>query len=324
MVRLMTEEEKKEETCPICGSKEIIYDTSRGEKYCSVCGTVLEENIIDFGPEWRAYDAEQRKSRARVGSPIKYTRANKGLTTEIDTFNRDYRNVKIKGTLKSKVKKLRKWHKRSSISNSLERNLSIALQELNRICAALDIPENLREQAALLYRKSVEKGMIRGRLIESVVAAIIYIICRKYGIPRTMEEISEYSGVEERDIGRTFRFLKKDLNIEIPLSTPEQYVPRFASELGLPGEAQEIALKVLEEAKKRGLISGKGPVGIAAASIYIATQIMKIKKTQKEVADVAKVTEVTIRNRYRELKEKLEDFINQLEKEYEEKSIENI
>ena len=291
--------------CPDCGSNSLKHDYSKAELFCQKCGSVIEENMVDFGPEWRAFDADQRAKRQRTGAPIKYTKPNKGLVTEIDRYNRDIRGSKISPQSQAQMYRLRKWHKRSSISSSMERNLTIALSELDRIASALGLPSNVREASALLYRKAVEKGLIRGRLIESVVAAVLYTLCRQYGIPRTLDEISEVSGIPKKEIGRTYRFIKKELYVKVPLTNPVHYVPRFASELGLSGEVQERAKEILDQAIKKGLISGRGPTGVAAAAVYIAGVVMGERRTQKEVADVAGVTEVTIRNRYRELKREL-------------------
>lgn len=291
--------------CKECGSTDVTKDYARAEIVCNKCGTVVDESIIDTGPEWRAFDSDQLKKRARTGAPIKFTKPNKGLATEIDQYNRDIRGVKIPAKSRAQMYRLRKWHKRTSISSSMERNLAIALSELDRIASTLSLPQNIREASALLYRKAVEKGLIRGRLIESVVAAVLYTVCRKYGIPRTLDEIAEVSGISKKEIGRTYRFLKRDLGISMPLTNPVHYVPRFASELGLSGEVQEKAREILEHAIGGGLISGRGPTGVAAAAVYIAGVLMGERRTQKEVADVAGVTEVTIRNRYRELKDRL-------------------
>ncbi len=296
---------KPQMRCPECGSTNLRWDYERAELVCMDCGTVIEESMIDFGPEWRAFDSYQKTKRQRTGSPIKYTKPNKGLVTEIDKYNRDIRGGKLSPQAASQMGRLRKWHKRSSIASSIERNLTIAMGDLERISSYLGLPANIREAAALLYRKAVEKGLIRGRLIESVVAAVIYMVCRQYGIPRTLDEISEISGISKKEIGRTYRFLKKELYVDVPLTNPIYYVPRFASALGLSGKVQEKAKDILNEAVEKGLISGRGPTGVAAAAVYIASVMMGERRTQKEVAEVAGVTEVTIRNRYRELKREL-------------------
>ncbi len=296
--------------CPECKSTRLIRDYERGEIICADCGLIIAENIEDQGPEWRAFDAEQKEKKARGGAPIKYMRPNKGLVTEIDQYNRDIRGGKISPKKQAQLYRMRKWHKRASVSTSMERNLIIALTELDRVASSLGLPENIKESAALLYRKAVKAELIRGRLIESVVAAVIYAICRMQGIPRTLDEISKASGIEKKEIGRAYRFLKSELEMDVPLTDPSQYVPKFAAALKLDNGVQDDAVKLIRKALRRGLISGRGPTGVAAAALYIASALHGVKKTQKEVADVAGVTEVTIRNRYRELKKELGLKIN--------------
>lgn len=291
--------------CPDCGSKSLKRDNERGEVVCRQCGLVVEEDMVQEGPEWRAFDSEQRASRARTGAPLKYMSPNKGLVTEIDQYNRDVRGGKIAPSQQAQLYRMRKWHKRASISNSIERNLAIALTELNRVASHLGLPESIRESGALLYRKCVEKGLIRGRQIESVVSAVLYAICRQYGIPRTLDEISSVAEISKKEIGRTYRLVTQELNLKIPLTNPRFYISRFITELKLSGETQEKAVELLDQAVAKGLISGRGPMGVAAAAVYIASVMTGERRTQKEVADVAGVTEVTIRNRYRELKKSL-------------------
>lgn len=212
--------------CPSCGSSEIIFDSERGEKVCNNCGLVIEENATDSGPEWRAFDSDQRNSRARTGAPIKYTKPNRGLVTEIDLYNKDIRGVRIPSKRQAQLYRMRKWHKRASISNSSERNYLIALPELTRVSSYLGLPENIRENAALLYRKCVQSNMIRGRPIETVVQAVIYAACRSAGMPRTLDEISSISGLPKKEIGRAYRVISHELGLKIPLTDPISYVPR--------------------------------------------------------------------------------------------------
>ncbi|MBS3069983.1 transcription initiation factor IIB [Candidatus Micrarchaeota archaeon] len=292
--------------CPDCASKKLKVNSERGETVCINCGLVIEENMVQEGPEWRAFDAEQRASRARAGAPLKYMNPNRGLVTEIDQYNRDTRGGKIAPAQQAQLYRMRKWHKRASISNSIERNLAIALTELNRVASHLGLPEIIRESSALLYRKCVEKGLIRGRQIESVVSAVIYAICRKYGIPRTLDEISAVAEIPKKEIGRTYRLITQELGLKIPLTNPQFYITRFVTALKLSGATQKKSQEILEQAMQKGLISGRGPMGVAAAAVYIASVLTGERRTQKEVADVAGVTEVTIRNRYRELKRALQ------------------
>jgi transcription initiation factor TFIIB len=296
--------------CPSCGASDIIFDNERGELVCNSCGLVIEENATDTGPEWRAFDADQRNARARTGAPIKYTKPNRGLVTEIDLYNKDIRGVRIPSKRQAQLYRMRKWHKRASISSSSERNYLIALPELNRVSSYLGLPDNIRENAALLYRKCVQSNMIRGRPIETVVQAVIYAACRSAGMPRTLDEISSISGLPKKEIGRAYRVISHELGLKIPLTDPISYVPRYVNSLKLSGEAQEKSIELLKHAMKKGLVSGRSPTGVSAAAVYIAGALCGERRTQKEVADVAGVTEVTIRNRYRELKEQLNIDVN--------------
>ncbi|MEM4295205.1 MAG: TFIIB-type zinc ribbon-containing protein, partial [Candidatus Anstonellales archaeon] len=206
--------------CPECGSNDIVRDYTRGEMICRNCGLVIAENLEDFGPEWRSFDTEQKAKRARGGSPVTLMKPHKGLVTEIDQYNKDIRGARIDVKQQAQLHRLRKWHRRVSVATSFEKNLAIALSELDRVGSTLGLPNNVKEAAANLYRKAVKQELIRGRLIESIVAAIIYSICRIHGIPRTLEEISKASGIEKKEIGRAYRFLKKELDINIPLTDP--------------------------------------------------------------------------------------------------------
>ena len=292
-------------SCPECKGKRLVRDYEKGEILCANCGLIVSENINDMGPEWRAFDSEQREKKARGGAPLKFMRPNKGLVTEIDQFNRDSRGSRISPKKQAQLYRMRKWHRRVSIASSMERNLVIALSELDRVGSSLGLPDNIKESSALLYRRAVKAELIRGRLIESVVSAVIYAICRMQGIPRTLDEVSRASGIPKKEIGRAYRFIKGGLRIDVPITDPSQYIAKLASALRLSGGVQEDAIKIINKALRDGLASGRGPTGVAAAAIYIATAMHGESKTQKEVADAAGVTEVTIRNRYKELKREL-------------------
>ncbi|MGC9157086.1 MAG: transcription initiation factor IIB [Candidatus Micrarchaeia archaeon] len=301
---------EKPRVCPSCGSTDIVYDAVRGEYVCNNCGLVIEANVVDTGPEWRAFDADQRNERARTGAPIKYMKSNKGLVTEIDMYNKDIRGAKLPSKRQAQLYRIRKWHKRASIASSSERNYLVALPELSRVGSYLGLPENIRESAALLYRKCVKNNLIRGRPIETVVNAALYTVCRQAGMPRTLDEISQISGVPKKEIGRTYRIIVHELGLKIPLTNPISYVPRYVAALKLSSEVQEKAESLLRQAMKKGLVSGRSPTGVCAAAVYIASALVGERRTQKEVAEVAGVTEVTIRNRYRELKKELNIDVN--------------
>ena len=291
--------------CPECGSTKVYKDPKTGEYVCSKCHTVLSYDQIDLGKDWRSYNNSDKQDSISTGSPMKYTKINKGMETMIERTGRDLRGNRLSTKSRAQMYRLIKWHKRSSISNSMQRNLSIALTELKRVGSYLNIPNSLIETSALLYRKTVEKGLIRGRLIEAVVAAVLYSVCRTYNVPRTLNEMAEASGLTKKEIGRTYRFIVKELDIAVPLTDPSYYISRFVSVLNLSPAVEAKGKTIVKKAISSGLISGRGPTGVAAAAVYIAALMVGERRTQKEVANVAGVTEVTIRNRYRELKAKL-------------------
>ncbi len=291
--------------CPSCGSTSLIFDNERSELVCNSCGLIIEENFTDTGPEWRAFDAEQNAARARTGAPIRYNKPNKGLVTEIDRYNKDIRGVSIPSKRLAQMYRMKQWNKRAGIANSSERNYLIALPELNRVSSYLGLPDNIRESAAMLYRKCVQNNLIRGRPIETVVQAVIYASSRQAGTPRTLNEISAISGISKKDIGRAYRVIAHELDLRIPLTDPAAYVPRYADALKLSEDVREKAVQILKAVMEKGLVSGRSPTGVSAAVVYIASAISGERRTQKEVADAAGVTEVTIRNRYKELKEQL-------------------
>jgi transcription initiation factor TFIIB len=287
--------------CPDCGSTSFIEDPSRGELVCSKCGLVMQEEMIDTGQEWRAFDTEQMSRRARGGAPLTFTKHDKGLTTEIGKGLGEL--YKVPAKKRAQYYRLTKWHKR--LIKSKDRNLSFALSELQRIVSYLSLSRPIHERIARYYEEAVNKGLVRGRSIESVVAALTYVVSREFSSSRTLDEISEASGVEKREIGRTYRYIARELGIRILPADPVSFVPRFCSMLGLSDRVQAKSIEILKKAKKFDVTSGKGPTGVAAAAIYIACVLIGEKRTQREVADICSITEVTIRNRYKELVEKL-------------------
>jgi len=298
-------------TCPECEAQRFEEDSAKGELICTECGMVIDENRIDESAEWRAFNAEEQEKKARAGQPLTYTKHDMGVSTEIGKGDGEL--YKVSGNKRAQYYRLRKWHKR--LTKSKDRNLGFALSELNSMISNLNLPESVHEETARLYEKAVDKGLVRGRSMESIISAIIYIVARKQGTPRTLDEISDASGIEKREIGRAYRYVARELGLRILPAKPQDYVPRFAGKLQLSGEVQARARQILKEARERDLLSGKGPTGLAAAALYIAAVLEGEKRTQREVADVVGVTEVTIRNRYKELAEKLG-----LEEELEEKS----
>lgn len=294
-----SEDETEKTTCPSCGSDRIIHQSSRGERICEECGLVVEDELVDSGPEWRAFNHQERQEKSRVGAPTTNTMHDKGLTTQIDWKDKDAYGRAISSKKRSQMNRLRKWQERIRTKDAGERNLQFALSEIDRMASALGVPRDVREVTSVIYRRALDEDLIRGRSIEGVATAALYAGCRQEGIPRSLEEIAEVSRVERIEISRTYRYISSELGLELLPIDPKQYVPRFTSKLDLPQEVETKANQIIGETADP-LLSGRGPSGFAAAAIYAAALLCNEKRTQKEVADVAQVTEVTIRNRYQE------------------------
>ena len=291
--------------CPECGSTEIIQDYARGDLICKNCGSVIDEHLIDDGPEWRAFTNEEKGRRARVGSPTTYAVHDKGLSTEIGWEDRDVYGKKLSPTQKAQMYRLKKWHTRSRVSSSMDRNLVLAMSELDRLASQLGLPRTVKETAALIYRSAIEKQLIKGRSIEAMVAAAVYGASRVRRVPRTLDEIARNSRVNRKELGRSYRLLVTELKLKIPPPNPTDYIVRFGSELRLSGKTTRRAIALLNQAKAKGLTVGKDPTGLAAAAMYIASILEGERRTQREIAETATVTEVTVRNRYKELVKQL-------------------
>ena len=308
-VREAESEETQEsvDTCPECGGN-LVTDTEHGETVCDDCGLVVEEDSVDRGPEWRAFDASERDNKSRVGAPTTNMMHDKGLSTNIGWQDKDAYGNSLSSRQREKMQRLRTWNERFRTRDSKERNLKQALGEIDRMASALGLPDNVRETASVIYRRALDEDLLPGRSIEGVATSSLYAAARQAGTPRSLDEIAAVSRVEKDEIARTYRYVVRELSLEIQPADPESYVPRFASDLDLPEEVERRARQLLATAKEQGVHSGKSPVGLAAAAVYAASLLANQKVTQNEVSEVANISEVTIRNRYHELLEAEEDF----------------
>jgi len=288
--------------CPECSGM-LVNDEEHGETVCQDCGLVVDADEIDRGPEWRAFDSKEKNQKSRVGAPTTNTMHDKGLSTNIDWRDKDAYGNSLGARQREKMQRLRKWNERFRTRDSKERNLKQALGEIDRMASALGLPNNVRETASVIYRRALEEDLLPGRSIEGVATACVYAAARQAGVPRSLDEISEVSRVEKNEVARTYRYVVRELGLEVRPADPESYVPRFASGLELSDEAEHRARSLLQNAKEKGVHSGKSPVGLAAAAVYAAALLTNEKTTQAAVSEVADISEVTIRNRYHELLE---------------------
>ena len=284
--------------CPNCGSTEFFMDDVRFEKSCAACGLVLEENMIDTSIRGTARDKEGN-SYGQNGAPKDIAIHDGGLSTTFDV-NRGY--LKDKG----RWIRIRKMNNQARVGDPRSRNLSRAFTKLSLIVSQLSLSKNVKRESASIYRKALDEDLIRGRSIEKLMVATIYIACRQCDVPRTLDEISEGTGIDKKTIGKNYRFLSRELGINLPVVSPNAFVPRFASKLGLSSEVEVKSIEIINQAKELGITSGKDPASITAASLYWACLLLGERRTQTEIAKKLGVTEVTIRNRFKELNAELD------------------
>jgi transcription initiation factor TFIIB len=297
-----TESAEDVATCPECDAR-LQADSEHGETVCTECGLVVEEDEIDRGPEWRAFDSAEKDQKSRVGAPTTNMMHDKGLSTNIGWQDKDAYGNQLSNRQRRKMQRLRTWNERFRTRDSKERNLKQALGEIERMASALGLPENVRETASVIYRRALSENLLPGRSIEGVATAALYAAARQAGVPRSLDEVERVSRVDKMELTRTYRYIIRELNLEVKPADPESYVPRFISDLELSDEVERRARELIEAARNAGVLSGKSPVGLAAAAVYAAALLCNQKVTQNEVSEVADISEVTIRNRYKELLE---------------------
>jgi transcription initiation factor TFIIB len=286
--------------CPVCKSSNLVHDRLRGEIICRDCGSVIEDQEIDRGPEWRAFDLEEENLRSRVGMPREYSFSD-SFSTTFDVSSR-----KLPPSTLHRMWRLKKCL-RDSFSYQ-QRNLFQAMTELNRLCDNLNIPEAVKEAAAIIYRKALKKKLVRGRSINCMITASLYVACRISGVPRNLEEIAEVSLIEKKMIARDCRVLLKELGFQPPIDDPIKFIPSIAAKIGISRispKIQETAVEILQKAKEKKLTVSRSPKVMATAALYAAIKMNGQNITQKEMAEAAGITEVSLRNRKEELCKKL-------------------
>ncbi|AWR95008.1 transcription initiation factor IIB [Acidianus brierleyi] len=280
--------------CPNCSSENIRYDYERGQYICSNCGYVIEDNVIDSGPEWRAYNYEDRIIKERTGSPLTLKVHDQGLTTKIGY-----------GKVKDKVKLLKMQRLQNKLRvSSKDKKLVTYLSVLNNEAAKLALPEYVKETSALILRKLIETGLARRIEMYTLIAAILYYSCQINNIPKHLQEIKTRYALSSSELWKALervQEISKTIQNFRPKVKPVGYIPEIIEKLQLPSVIATKSAEVVDIMYKNGLTSGKGYLALSAATVYLISTLMDVKKTQKEVAESLKITEVTIRNRYKEI-----------------------
>jgi transcription initiation factor TFIIB len=280
----------------------MVTDNPRGEVYCSSCGYVTMENAIESGPEWRSFSGDEKDDRNRAGLPTSVAMHDMGLATIIGGENKDAAGRALSGAMKSSVERMRTWDRRSQVHESQDRNLKQAFSELRRLSEKLAVSEAVTERAAYIYRKALDMNLVRGRSITAILAASLYAACRDREVPRTLKDVSAAGFIKKKDLARSYRLLLKEMDIQMPVVDPMKCMSKIASRANVSGKTQKRAREILMRAEKARISAGKDPMGISASALYVACILEGENMTQRDIADAAGVTEVTIRNRYKGLR----------------------
>jgi transcription initiation factor TFIIB len=294
--------------CSICKSNQIITDTESGEVICSNCGQVISDKIQQIGPEWRSFPLssyESNGSRSRIGMSTSLARHDMGLSTVIGRTDRDASGQKIDTAMRTKMDRLRTWDFRTQIRSATDRSLKQAFFQLEILKDRLGLSDSTVEKAAYIYRKAQERQLVRGRTISGVLAAAIYIACREMGISRTLKDIAMYSNVKLKEVAKCYRLLHLELDLKIPIVDPMKYIAKVANKANLSEKTKRQAAEIMHNVTKREISVGKNPMGLAASVLYISAMKTGESITQGDLSNAAGVTEVTLRNRYKDLMNKL-------------------
>ncbi len=292
--------------CNICKSGQTVTDPESGEVICRNCGVVLFEKAHESRAEWRAFTSEEANDRSRTGIPSSLARHDMGLSTVIGRTDKDASGRMLDAAMRSTMGRLRAWDFRSQAHSPTDRNLRQAFSELDRLKDKLGVSDAVIEKTAYIYRKAQERGLVRGRTISATIGAALYIACRETGASRTLKDIAEIGNIKRKDLARIYKLVVMELNLKVPLIDPMKCIVRVANRANLSERTKRVALKIMKGVTRSGISAGKDPMGLAASVLYLVCLNTGESRTQTDIAEAAGVTEVTVRNRYKNLKSQLD------------------
>ena len=289
--------------CCTSDSSRQVTDVESGEIICDNCGRVSPDKAIESRAEWRTFDSENN-SRQRVGSPSSLAFHDMGLSTIIGRVNKDSAGRNLDASMNYRMQRLRTWDARTRAQAGGHRNLMQAFSELERLKDKLGLSDAIVQKTAYIYRKAQEKRLSRGRSVSSIIAAATYIACREMGAARTLRDLTEITNVTRKTLTRSYRLLVLELDIKVPSINPMKCIMKIANRAKLSEKTQRVAMSTMNDTINKEISAGKDPMGLAAAVLYLSCLTVGEATTQREIAMAAGVTEVTIRNRFKDLKTK--------------------
>ena len=292
--------------CPSCSNKKTITDSESGEVVCSKCGRVLSDMLPEMGPEWRTFAADETEASVRTGMPKSLARHDMGLSTIIGRADRDASGNKLDPAMRIRMNRLATCDIRSQFHTPKDRSLSQAFFQLDVLKDKLGLSDGIVEKTAYIYRKAISNNLTRGRTISGVLAAAVYIACREMGAHRSLDDIAAASNVKRKEMSRDFRILHSRLDLKIPQQDPMKCIANVANKVKLSEKTKRKAAEIMSNVMKEEISAGKDPMGMAASVLYLSCIKSGEAVSQMSIARAAGVTEVTVRNRSKDLKSKLQ------------------
>ena len=295
------------QNCPECKST-LVDDVQNGEIICSGCGVVVADQIADFGPETISSNLEDKMKLARATGQTTYSQHDLGITTEISISAKDFSGKTINHEVANQMHNLRKWQQRIRVSSPRERRLANVLAKMGETCDGLSLSKNVLETASMIYRNLDGHVDVKGKSVVSITAATIYMACKQCAVVRSLEEIcrgicpSKDVKSKTKLAARYYRTMVMEMGqLTAPVVTMDKYISKIANMTQTEVRVERLALEIAEKTKDSNISDGKAPNGIAAAYLYVASVLLGQNVLQRDVSSVAGVTEVTIRNRCKEI-----------------------
>ncbi|CAD6514480.1 transcription initiation factor IIB [Candidatus Nitrosarchaeum limnium] len=295
------------QSCPECQAS-LVDDIQNGEIICSGCGVVVAEQMVDYGPETKSANLEDRMKLARATGQTTYSQHDLGITTEISISTKDFSGKTINHQVANQMHNLRKWQQRVRVSSPRERRLANVLSKLGETCDGLNLSKNVLETASMIYRNLDGHVEVKGKSVASITAATIYMACKQCDVVRSLEEICR--GIcAPKDVksktklaAKYYRTMVMEMgHVNAPVVTMDKYISKIANMTQTEVRVERLALEIAEKTKGSSIADGKAPNGIAAAYLYVASVLLGQNVLQRDVSSIAGVTEVTIRNRCKEI-----------------------
>jgi transcription initiation factor TFIIB len=293
--------------CSLCNSESIITDAQSAELVCSQCGLVISDKIQEVKQESQNFHVgEPSRYTSSPGMPTSLARPDMGLSTVISSASIDASGHEIDPCMLTTIHRLRTWDYRTKLHSSLDKNLSVAFTELHSIKDKLGLTDSVAEKAAYIYRKAQERGFTRGRSISAIITAAAYIACRQAGLPKTLKEVADANNLRSKATAKAYRLIVSELNMRTPVLDPIKCIAKISNKAALSEKTKRQAIEIMNDIVKKEISAGKNPMGLAATVLYITCTKTGQNKPKKDIAQAAGITEVTLRNGFKNIRAKLQ------------------